>query len=340
MPVIAPAYVTLNPSITLPEVLLPYSQASGAFYTLPGGDLMVRLGEGDLAAYINKAEVRTKMAAGQTAYNQLPSVGIFLSYIQTATYLLRVLAEWDHHDAAAMSRRGMSIENAQRLGMRQGHFQLVRSMLLYGMNPLNGEGLLNTAGATVINLPPDSNGNNTVVTYDNGEMAFFIISQLLAMKTRTNQLGIGRKFTILGPQRTLGQFEYNVVQLTQYQRQGAGSQSTAGVVEGVGGLNGDEITWAYDDTLIGKGAGGTDAVLIVMPEVENPQPASSFNTNEFATIAPGLNACTLQLCDMVAPRELTAPLPGGAVDVVSEMRATSGWGLRGEAVEIVSMQYQ
>jgi hypothetical protein len=339
MGVIAPAFITLNPSITLPEILLPYSQASGAFYCLPGGDLMTRLGEGDLAAYINRADIRTKMASGQSAYNQLPSVGIFLSYIQTATYMMRVRAEWDHHDAAAMSRRGMDIANAQRLGMRQGHFQLTRSSLLFGMNPANGEGLLNTAGATVINLPPDSQGNFTASTYDNGEMAFFIISQILAMKTRTNQLGIGRKFTVLGPQRVLGLFEYNVVQLTQYQRAGAGSQSTAGVVEGVGGLNGDEITWAYDDTLIGKGAGGTDAVLLVMPEVENPQPGSNWNTNEFANIGPGLNACTLQLCDMVAPRELTAPLPGGAVDVVSEMRITSGWGLRGEAVEIISMQF-
>lgn len=339
MPVIAPAQILLAPSFTLPEVLLPYSQASGAFKTLPNGDLMVRLGEGDLAAYINRADVRTKMAAGQSAYNELPSVGIFLSYIQTATYLMRVRAEWDHHDAAAMARRGMAIEQAQRLGMRQGHFQLARSALLYGMNPANGEGLLNTAGATAINLPSDSYGNDTVVTYDNGQMAFFIISQILAMKTRTNQLGIGRKFTILGPQRTLGQFEYNVVQLTQYQRPGAGSQSTAGVVEGVGGLNGDEIIWAYDDTLIGKGAGGLDAVLLVMPEVENPQPATSWNTNEFANIAPGLNACVLQLCDMVAPREITSPLPGGAVDVVSELRLTSGWGLRGEAVEVISMQY-
>jgi hypothetical protein len=339
MPVITPAFVTLNPSYTLPEVLLPYSQASGAFHVLPGSDVMVRLGEGDLAAYINRADIRTKAGAGQDAFNQLPSVGIFLSYIQTATYLMRVRAEWDHHDQAAMARRGMSIDQAYRLGMRQSHFQLGRSALLFGMNPANGEGLLNTAGATAINLPPDSQGNFTASTYDNGEMAFFIISQILAIKTRTNNLGIGRKFTVLGPQRTLGLFEYNVVQLTQYQRAGAGSQSTAGVVEGVGGLNGDEITWAYDDTLIGKGAGGTDAILIVMPEVENPQPSTPWNTNDFATIAPGLMACTMQLADMIAPRELTAPLAAGAVDVVSEMRLTSGWGLRGEAITIVSMQF-
>lgn len=337
---IAPSYVTLNPNYMMPELLLPYSQASGAFDLLPTGEPLVRLGEGDLVAYIKRIDVRTRMAASQSAYNALPSVGIANSMISTATYLMRVRAEYDHHDTAAMGRWGVSIVEAQRLGMRQGHFQLARNALLYGMNPANGEGLLNTNGATAVNLPPDSNGNDTVVTYDNGQMAFFLLSQLSATKTRTNQLGIGRKFTVLGPQRVLGAFEYqNIVQLVQYQRPGAGSQSTAGVLKDVAEMNGDQITWAYDDTLMNRGAGGNDAVIIVMPEVEKPQ-GSKMNTNEFARLAPGLDACTLQLCDMAAPREIPTPLPGGAIDVLSEMRITSGWGVRPEAVTVVSMQYQ
>lgn len=339
MPNIAPAFINVSPSYTVPELLLPYSQASGAFDLLPTGEPMVRLADGDLVAYINRIDIRTKVAAGQSAYNALPSVGIALSQLQTATYLMRVRAEYDHHDTAAMGRRGISIVEAQRLGMRQGHFQLARTALLYGFNPANGEGLLNTNGATAINLPPDSNGDTTVVTYDNGQMAFFLISQISALKTATNQLGIGRKFTILGPQRVLGQFEYqNIVQLTQFQRVGAGTTSTAGVVKEVLEMNDDQITWAYDDTLIGKGAGSTDAVIIVMPEVEKPE-GSNFNTNEFAKLAPGLDACTMQLCDMAAPREIPTPLPGGAIDVLSELRITSGWGIRPEAVRIISMQY-
>ena len=338
MPNIAPAFITINPSYTMPEILLPYSQASGAFDLLPTGEPLVRLSDGDLVAYIKRADVRTKMAAGQSAYNQLPSCDVVMSQISTPTYLQRVRAEYDHHDTAAMGRWGVSIVEAQRLAMRQGHFQLARSALLYGYNPANGEGLINTAGATSVPLPADSGGNDTVVTYDNGQMAFFLISQLSAIKTATNQLGIGRKFTILGPQRVLGAFEYqNIVQLVQYQRVGAGSTSTAGVVKDVAGMNDDEITWAYDDTLIGKGLSGHDAVIICMPEVEKPQ-GSNFNTNEFARLSPGLDACTLQLCDMAAPREIPTPLAGGAIDVLSEMRITSGWGVRPEAVRIVSMQ--
>ena len=337
---IAASFTIVNPSYIDPGIILPYSQASGAFDTLAEGQPLTRLGDGDLYAYIKRIDLRSRVAGGQSAYNLLPSISTTLSMISTPSYLLRVRGEYDHHDTAAMGRWGVSIVEAQRLGMRQGHFQLARGALLYGFNPANGEGLINTQGATAVNLPADTNGNNTVVTYDNGQMATFLLTQISAIKTRTNQLGIPRKFTILGPQRVLGAFEYqNIVQLTQYQRVGAGSNSTAGVVKDVAGWNGDEILWVYDDTLIGKGAGGTDAVIINMPEVEKPQ-GSKVNTNEFAKLAPGIEACALMYCDMAAPKEIPTPLPGGAIDVLSEWRITSGWGIRPETITIISMQYQ
>lgn len=340
MATIAPAYVTVNPSYMEPEMVVAYNQASGAFDTLPGSAPRVRLGDGDLAVYAKRIDVRTKVAAGQSAFNSLPSCTVVNALLGTATYLLRVRAEYDHHDTAAASRWGYSIVDAQRLGMRQGHFQLARTALLYGFNPSNGEGLLNAQGATAINLPADTFGNTTIVTYDPGQLAFFMINQIGLTKSRTNQLGIGRKFVWLMPQRIGQQIEYaDIVQLTQYQRIGAGTMTTAGVVKAIAMENGDEVYWCYDDTLIGKGAGGNDAVLLVMPEVEKPQ-GDAINTNEFAKIAPGMSACTLMYSDMAAPREITAPLPAGVVDVTSEWRITSGWAVRPEAVTVVSAQYQ
>lgn len=339
MATISPSFAQVHPSYTMPETLMPYTQASGAFELLADGGPLVRLADGDLYAYIKRIDIRTRMAAGQSAYNSLPGVSFALGQISAPSYLLRVRAEYDHHDTAAMARWGISIVEAHRLGMRQASFQIMRNGLLYGFNPTNGEGLMNTAGATSIPLPPDSAGNDTVVTYDNGQMAFFLISQVSATKTRTNQLGIGRKFVIIGPQRTLGAFEYqNIVQLTSYQRPGAGSTSTAGLVKDVLEMNDDEIYWGYDDTLIGKGAGGNDAIILVMPEVEQPK-GQRINTNEFAKLTPSMEACTLMLCDMAAPKEIPVPMPGGAIDVLAEMRTTSGWGVRPEAITIISMQY-
>jgi len=333
------APIRVSPHYLVPEVLLPYQQASGAFEALYQGDPQVRLGEGDLAVYVKRLDVRTQVQEGQFAVNQLPSCGIAYSEFSTPTYLLRSRAEYDHHDQAAFGRTGTSLVEAQRLAMRQGIFQQMRNLLLYGARPTNGEGLLNTQGATALNLPADPNGNTTISTYDNGALAFFLLSQISAIKTRTNQMGLPGKFSITTTQRILSLISYQgIVQLTQFQREGAGSKSVRGLVDDVLEWNQDEIVWACDDTLIGKGAGGTDVILVNMPEVKKPSGAR-INTNEFAKLTPGLNACALQYVDLAAPREIVSPLAGGAVDVVSELRSTSGWGVRPEALTIVSAGY-
>ena len=335
----APAFVTVSPSLIEPGLILPYAQASGAFDLIATGYPRVMLGSDDLFVYMKRIDLRTSIEAGTAGPNQLPGVSIQLSQISTPSYLIRTRAQYDHHDTAAAGHWGVSLPEAYRLGMRQAHFQLLRVLLLYGAQPQNGEGLINTTGATAVNLPPDSNGNDTVTTYDNGQMAFFLLQQIENLKTRTNQLGIGRKFTILGPQRVLGQFEYpGIVQLVQYQRVGAGTTTTAGVVKETLMMNGDQIIWAYDDTLIGQGSGGTDLVIISMPEVEKPQ-GGRINTNEFAKLEPGIDVCSTMYMDVPAPIEIVSPLAGGATDVHAEMRTTSGWGIRGESLTLISMAF-
>jgi hypothetical protein len=340
MATIAPAFLTVNPHYMEPEMVVAYNQASGAFDTLPGGAPRVRLGDGDLAVYAKRIDVRTRVAASQAAANVLPSCTVVSQLLGTATYLQRVRAEYDHHDTAAAGNWGYSIVDAHRLAMRQGHFQLMRNALLYGYNPVNGEGFLNAQGATAITLPADSLGDTTIVTYDAGQLAFFLTNQIGLMKARTNQLGIGRTFVFLMPQRDGQQIEYaDIVQLVQFQRTGAGTNTTAGTVKDIAMDNGDTVFWCYDDTLIGKGAGGTDAILLVMPEVERPV-ANAINTNEFASLTPSMAACTLLYTDMPAPREIPVPIAGGAIDITSEIRTSSGWGIRPEAITIISAQYQ
>jgi hypothetical protein len=338
---IAPAYTKINPSFTEPGLLVSYSQVSQAFEMLPGGKPEAKLGAEDLAIYMNRVDLRNKVAAAQSTYNMLPSVDIVFSYISTPTYRVRCRVEYDGHDINAAGQYGASLQQLYRAGMWQAHFQFMRTALISGINPAFGEGLINAAGATTLNLPPDSNGHDTLVTYDNGELGQFFLQLIGAIKTRTNNIGTGRKFVFLSPQRVLQQVEYNIVQLVQFQREGAGTESTAGMVKLVGEKNEDEVLWGADDTLIGKGAGGTDLVIIVMPEIETVDPQNEINTNEFFNeVSPKTMACTAMYTDMVAPREITAPLPAGAVDCVSEHRITSGWPIRPESITLLSIQYQ
>lgn len=336
---ITDSWVQVNPSVLIPEIILQYEQASGAFDLLATRDPIVRLSEGDLYVYMKYMDIKTKVQAAQAASNNLPSVDVSTYPISTPTYLLQVNGIYDHHDGAAMARWGASIEQVQRLGMRQGIFQQLRNMLLYGMNPSQGEGIVNAAGVSAVNLPPDTFGNDTVLTYDNGQMAQFFLAQLAAIKTRTNQLGTPVRVEVLGPQRVLSVFEYQgIVQVTSYQRPGAGTESTRGVFKNVITENGDEFGWGYDDTLIGKGAGGTDLVIMSVPEVNKPK-GRRINTNEFALIAPGMDGCNVMYVDMPAPREIPSPASNGAIQVLSEMRSTSGWAIRPDPTSLISMQY-
>jgi hypothetical protein len=334
----ASAYVVVEPSFEEPEILLQYSQVSGYICALAEHKLRVRLPEDALLVYMKQLNIRTKMAAAQSGFNELPGVDIFASQISTMTYGLKCRSIFDHHDVAAGARWGFSTVEAYRLGMRQANFQLARDASLYGMNPQLGEGILNTPGATAINLPADSYGNDTVVSYDNGEAAFFLAQLIKLIKTNTLQLGQGRNFTALGPQRTLGEWEYNIVSLVQYQRDGAGVESTKGTLEGIMARNKDKLTWCYDDTLIGAGDDGMDAIIIIMTELDKPDGAEG-GTNAFADLAPGNKVISTQYCDMAAPREIMSPLAAGATDFIQEWRISPGWVPRPQGLVIVSATF-
>ena len=335
----AGAYQIVEPSFREPEFFIQFQQRSGYTELLEGGNIRARLKETDLVVYAKQLNIRTKIAASQSTANELPGVDIAASMFATRTYMLRVRSQYDHHDTNAGGVWGFAVPEAYRLGMRQAHFQQARDAALFGLQPQYGEGFVYAANATSVNLPPDQYGNTTISTYDNGQAAFFLAQQIKTIKTNTLQMGIGHKFTILGPQRTLGQWEYNLVQLTQAQRVGAGSYSTVGTLRHILGDADDTLTWCYDDSLQGAGANGADLILIAMPEVEVDS-GGTIDTNVFATLQPNNPTCLTQYADMAAPREIISPLAGGATDVLTEWRITPGWAPRGQALVIVSAVYQ
>ena len=337
-----PAQAKVTPSFSEPELIVTYAQASGAFAALQGGKPRVKLGNGDLYVYLNSLDLRTETWSGQSSANFLPSATLVADYHSTQTYLIRTRAIYDHHDMAAAAGWNVSLPAAQDLAMRQGIFQQMRTSLLYGFSPANGEGLLNTVGATQVTLPPDSLGNTTTSTYDNGDMALFILGQIVALKSRMFQSGahIANKIVIVSPQRVFLQLQLaDIVQVTSYQRPGGGTSTVGQTVKAVLEEAGDTIEWYYDDTLIGKGAGGTtDALLLTIPEIEQPD-LPGINTNIFPQLNPNLKAVNLMYADMAAPMKIPTPTPDGAITEVNELRVTSGWCVRPQGVTILSFPY-
>ena len=337
----APSYVTVNPHHMMSELIMQYSLASGAFTTLATENPMPRLGEADLYVYAKKVQLTTQVSANQSTANQLPSASVIPSMISTATYRLQTRAQYDNFDEAATGAWGYALPEALRLAARQGIAQQLRNALLYGYNPANGEGLLNTAGATRVNLGADSNGNVGYSTWDSGQLAQFMLNMIGNLKTTTLQIGQPLRLVFLAPQRFIQQISYGgIVSLTQFQRIGAGVETAAGLVETVAAwAGGDDVSFAADDTLIGQGYGGTDAIILVAPELKIPRANAQINTNVFATLTPNQTATTLMLCDVAAPTEIPTPLPDGGITTLYTMRSTSGWGIRPEGMTVLSAAY-
>jgi len=341
MSAFAPSFVTVNPNYMMPDLIMQYSLASGAFTTLATENPMPRLGESDLYVYAKKIQLTTQVQANQSTANQLPSASVIPSMISTATYRLQTRAQYDGFDEAATGHWGFALPEAMRLAARQGIAQQLRNALLYGYNPANGEGLLNASGATLVNLGADSNGNTGYSTWDSGQLAQFLLNLIGSLKTSTLQIGQPLKLVFLAPQRFISQISYSgVVSLTQFQRIGAGVETAAGLVETVARwAGGDEVVFAADDTLIGQGAGGTDAIVLIAPELKVPKANAQINTNVFAQLTPNTTATSLMLCDMAAPKEIPTPLPDGGITTLYTLRSTSGWAIRPEALTILSAAY-
>ena len=339
--ILAPSLLKVSPAYTMPGTVMSFQQASGFESLLSKGGIKVMLNEFDKYAYVHYADIRTKAAAGQNYANQLPSVDIELDFGQTATYLHQVNATWNRRDVGSVSQWNFNLVEAQRYGMRQGIYQNIRNAALYGLNPSLGEGILNTVGATVISsIPADPFGNSTVTTIDNGWMSQQIINIMAAIQVRTLQSGRPCRMTICGPQRVLAQYwETQVVQVTQYQRPGAGTATIREVIDNVTLFaNGNRIDWVYDDTLIGKGPNGYDAVIFALPEIEKPY-AGVINTNEWADTNPSISDTIVLLADKTAPTEVTMPIALDATSLSMEMLTTSGWALRPECITILGAQY-
>jgi hypothetical protein len=335
LPSVFNARQIIHPSHYEPGLIITQSQASGYQDVLAGEGLRVQLGPIDKVVYANRLDVRTQVAANQAIANALPGASLTGDFIQTATYTIRQRNEYNEFDVLEAAQYSVGLPMAYRYAHRQGAFQFLRNIGLYGANAANSEGLINTPGATATNLPPDSYGNTTISTYDAGQLAIFINSVIQAGLTRMFLMGTPVRVVILGPQRILGTMQLQgVVQLVQFQRAGAGTATTAQEITTINKEFGYTVEWAFDDTLIGQGSGGTDAVLVVFPELNVPTMAG-INTNEFAMVAPNISGNTLQYADVPAPVEVITPIPEG-LDVTSTMRASSGWCVRSQAITVLS----
>lgn len=336
-----PVKTIMRPSYEDPGFILEQFQTSSFIMLLSGETAKVRLKPGDQYVYKDSLKLKTRSQAGQSAGNLLPSADLIAAQNSCPAYLHRARFTYDGQDQDAAANWNISLAQANILLGRLAIFQQIRNGTLYGTNLDNNEGLINTPGANTSNLPQDSYGHTGAKNYDAGQMAQYLLNEVLDMLTATYQLGMpGVKVKILSPQRLFGAFATtDIVQLTNYQRDGSGVATAAVMVKEVLSKSGISYDWGYDDTLIGKGDNGTDLVIMTLEEIKVNSNAQ-LNTNITGNMVPQDLSVNNVYMDMAAPMIIPTPAPDGAITQVQQLRVTPGWCFRPKALTLISMPYE
>lgn len=347
MGVIAPTRRILSPSITSPKFVVRNALRSGFMRVLADGQPDVKLTETTRAVYVTTLDVRTLARGAQSNASELPSVDIQYGYISAPTYQQKVGVTYSRDDVNSAADWNSPLPALYSHGMAQAHFQLMRDAALYGFNPQNGEGILNSSASERESLPADSNGKTTLDDYDAGQAFQYLLGvfnrrlvacNLMGVTGTYNSGGAPVRLVVLAPQRVISKLNSRIVELTSYQRAGAGSASILQSLVEVMHGNNVSVEFAPDDSLIGRGTGGTDAVIITLPELPDVGTIPKFNTNEFGdSVQPNERAMNTMFTDRVVASELSAPWGPEMTRVVSFMRITAGWALRGEGTTILSV---
>ena len=339
MAAIAPAVKKITPSFEEPGLALAYQLPSSAPMLLADSEIRIRLSPEDLFVYLNSLTVRSNVQGGQNPSRLLPGVDLISQLHGFQTYFFNARETIDRHAVAAANFRGYSLPQAIDLGMDQGFFRMACNMILFGVNPGLGEGLLNVQGAYYQNLVADSFGNTTIRTYDNGQLAIQFLTLISQVLQATNQTTLPTRVAILMPQTWHNQlFMNDVVQLTQYQRPGAGTDTTGEMIKRLGEGNNVTVEFGIDDALKGAGSSGSDACVITIPELKKPT-TEYLNTNKFADLQPSINAVNLMYGDMAKPIKIESPGPSGSFVVDREWRLSPGIGFRPEGTVILNAVY-
>lgn len=346
----APVERLISRSRTLPGFIMRTGQTSGAFNLLPDRKFKTGLiSNTDLKIYAHTLEQHAQAYVNQFQANNFDNFSVNTGLIGTATYSVRTNASYTTDEMELASSYGGNLMEWMDKACLQAHFDQYRMLELYGFGK-QGEGILNAIGITKTNLPADSGGNTTVSTQDPGQLVTYFNKKILDRRSAMymyNSGVTGMRTCIMSTQKIIGHLEsVATVQLTDAQREGAGSFTAGDRIKYMQGMVGNEVEYLIDDTLAGKGDGGADVILIVIPEMVTQGAqgyASEWNTNEFGTVAGGIKETLAAFSAFDMPRELTAPMgeaSGIRQIVLKENRVTCGWVFRPEAVTVISAHYE
>ena len=251
-------------------------------------------------------------------------------------YAINSKVDYTEEDEKGFSKlTGQSLIETLRYISEQGVNNRAHILCSYGSEDGYQQGI--ATQATKTNLPADSTGATTVVTYNPVEMVKFLTKTINEIRNLTYDASMPT--VIFAPINFVSYIETELVDFLNSANAG-GLTSIIGTMNLAQMLaNKKTLVIHADDTLKGRGAGGKDAFLLVAPRITNRDKAGRFNQN---LLAEGTNNAlhnTLMIASVLDQIDVN-PKVNRVYSETHLTKLTSGWLIRKDTAILCTYTYE
>lgn len=324
----------LHPSAALPGLLVPQVQEV-PFEKYIGNATNYGSMSKEAIYLTSVTNINSETQVGQQWGSQLAKQSYTLGQISAPFYRIDAFVEWNVVEQAKFEElsNGVALLDFLENLAAQGINQRIHEGILYGFDQtadLN-QGIL--ANATLTAMPQDSEGNDSLTSYNVGELQAFLT--LIIREVMNASYGMLKPVTIASSSRVINYINTAIVPLTQSQLPGSGVDTAAGLLgRTLTWLGAGAVEFVQDNTLEGS---TSDKIVFIARGMDVQDGGgqksmnlagklNSINFNTWFDEAEGLQNWDAMPSMGVFAKKLT-------------YKMTPGITLRNEAVRVVTAKY-
>lgn len=327
----------VNPSVVLPGLLVP--QVQSVDFDKYIGSKTNLTGTADEMLYImtvNNINGETTVGQQWGGVESQNRQSYSLGQVGLPLYRINAYSEFDEDEQAKFEKlvSGVSLPAFLENLAKQAINQRKHSAILSGFDTSLKQGIL--ANAIETNFPNDSQGNDSLTTYDAAEL----------QKTLTNEIRsvMDASYGMLAPTilasstRVINYLKTTVINFMDSAKSG-GVDSVAGMIDRVVGewLGAGQITMIADPLLEGM---DEDKILLIAPGLDSQtDPLGGGDVNQNLVGSENSISYNTMYDAGGGLKRISRPDNFGVMSILYTYKMTPGATLRNEAVKVISIKY-
>lgn len=324
----------LQPSVAVNGLLVPQVQ-DVPFLEYIGHSTNFGNGATDAAYIASITNINGEAIVGQQWGQEKAKSSYTLGQIQAPFYRVEAYIEWNVNEQARFEALsgGVALPDFLRNLATQAINQRAHEGILYGFDPATdlSQGIL--ANATISNLPQDSAGADTLTTYNMAELQVFLAEIIRSVRNASFGMLVPTK--IASSSRVINYLLSAIVPLTESQKEGAGVDTPAGMLNRVlNWLGAGQVKFIEDNTLQDDTNG--DKIVFVSTGLDK-----QISTQDSQNLVGQFNSVNYNTWYDRGQGLVNHPgvMDKGVYSELLEFKMTPGVTLRKEAVRVVTAKY-